>query len=72
MFVPNFKILGQVVPEKSDKIFHIHYHGVRDRKREKIEKEGRSKSQHLGFVHSNTLGGPHRVYKIKDSSTHTF
>ena len=64
MFVPNFKILGQVVPEKSLKNFHIHYLGVRDRKREKIEKEGKSKSQHLGFVFSNTLDRPHRVYKI--------
>ena len=25
MFVPNFKILGQVVPEIFDENFHIHY-----------------------------------------------
>ena len=32
MFVPNFKILGQVVPEKYlTKKFHIHNIGVRDR-----------------------------------------
>ena len=31
MFVPNFKILGQVVPEKSlTKKIHIYYLGVRD------------------------------------------
>ena len=46
-----------------DEKFQIHYLGVRDRK-EKIEKEGESKSQHLGFVFSYTLGRPHRVYKI--------
>ena len=64
MFVPNFKILGQVVPEKSlTKNFNIHNIGVRDRKR-KIEKEGRNKSQHLGFAFGNTFGCPHRVYKI--------
>ena len=35
MFVPNFKILGQVVPEKSlTKNFNIHNIGVRDRKKE--------------------------------------
>ena len=34
MFVPNFKILGQVVPEKSlTKNFNIHNIGVRDRKK---------------------------------------
>ena len=36
MFVPNFKILGQVVPEKSmTKISIFITLGVRDRKREK-------------------------------------
>ena len=60
MFVPNFKILGQVVPEKSDEKFNIHYIGVRDRK---IEKENKNKSQHLGFVFSNTFGC-HHVYTI--------
>ena len=61
MFVPNFKILGQVVPEKSDEKFNIHSIGVRDRK---IEKENKNKSQHLGFVFSNTFGCPHHVYTI--------
>ena len=33
MFVPNFKILGKAVPEKSlKKISHIHYIGLSDRK----------------------------------------
>ena len=44
MIVPNFKILGLVVPEKSltkISIFTITL-GVRDRKREKIEKEGKN------------------------------
>ena len=68
MFVPNFKSLGKVVPEKSlTKIsisinFHIHYIGVKEKG--KIEKESKNKSQHLGFVYSNTLGWPHCVYKI--------
>ena len=31
MFVPNFKILGQVVPEKSLTKISIYYIGVRDR-----------------------------------------
>ena len=35
MFVPNFNILGKVVPEKIfDENFHIHYIEVRDRKKE--------------------------------------
>ena len=33
-------------------------------KKEKIEKEGKNKSWHLGFVSSNAFGCPHRVYKI--------
>ena len=56
----NFKILGQVVPDEK---FNIYYIGVRDEKR-KTEKEGKNKSQHLGFVFGNTFGCPHRVYKI--------
>ena len=65
MFVPNFKLLGKAVPEKSlTKILHIHCIGLRDRKKEKIEKEGKNKSLHLGFVYSNTLGCPHCVYKV--------
>ena len=60
MFVPNFKILGQVVPEKSDEKFNIHYIGVRDRKIEK-ENKNKNKSQHLGFVFSYTFGCPHHV-----------
>ena len=65
MLVPNFKILSQVVLEKSlTKNSIYHYLGVRDRKRLKIEKEDKSNSQHLGFVSSNTLGHTRCVYKI--------
>ena len=60
MFVPNFKILGQVVPEKS--LTKIQY--LLHRRDRKIEKEGKNKYQHLGFVFSNTFGCPHDVYKI--------
>ena len=36
----------------------------------KIEKESKNKSQHLGFVYSNTLGCPHCVYtKFENCST---
>ena len=37
MLVPNFKILGQVVPEE----FHFHYIGVRDSKRKKKKKKAK-------------------------------
>ena len=51
-----------------DENFHMHFLRVRDGKRkkkeEKIEKEGKIKSQHLSFVNSNTLGCPHCVYEI--------
>ena len=60
MIVPIFKLLRQVADEN----FDSHHIEVRDRKRDKIENEGKNKSQHLSFVFSNTLGRPHRVYKI--------
>ena len=62
MFVPNFKILGQVVPEKS--LTKIQYSLIGEIEKRKIEKEGKNKSQHLGFVFGNTFGCLHRVYKI--------
>ena len=65
MFVSNFKILGQVVLEKSLTKISIYALPWSERlKKEKMEKEGKIKSQHLGFVFSNTLGCPHCVYKI--------
>ena len=40
-FVPNFKILSQVVPEKSvTEIFPMHYIREREMDKQKIEKEG--------------------------------
>ena len=63
MFVPNFEILGQVVPEKSLTKISI-FITLERKKKGKIEKkEGKIKSQHLGFVYSYTLGRSHRVYK---------
>ena len=61
----NFKILGQEVHEKSlTKLYiFIIYIGVRDRKK-KNRKKCKKKSQHLGFVFSNTFGHPYPVYKI--------
>ena len=35
-----------------------------------MEKEGKNKSQQLGFVYSHTFGYPHCVYNFKYSSTH--
>ena len=64
MFVPNFKILGQVVPEKSLTKFPYSLPASERLKREKIEKEGKNDPQHLGFVSSNAFGCPHVAYKI--------
>ena len=63
-FVPNFKILGKVIPEKS--LTKISIFIILEKKIEKvkIEKECKNKSQHLGFVFSNTVGRPYPVYKI--------
>ena len=63
MLVPNFKILGQVVSEKSLTKISI-FITLERLKKEKIEKEGKNKSEHLGFVFSNAFGCPHVVYKI--------
>ena len=67
-FVPNFKILGQVVPEKSlTKISIPWVFIILEREKEnvkKIEKECKNKSQHIGFVFSNTVSHPYPVYKI--------
>ena len=52
MFVSNFKILGQVVPEKSLTKISIFITKVRDRKKEN-RKKGKNKSQHLGFDVNN-------------------
>ena len=46
-FVPNIKVLGAVVLEKSLTNFPMYYTGVREGK---MEKDGKNKSQHLGFV----------------------
>ena len=64
MFVPNFKILGQVVPEKFGRKFPYSLPWSERLKKEKIEKEGKNKSQHPGFVFSNAFGCPYLVYKI--------
>ena len=64
MFVPNFKILGQVVPEKSLTKFLYSLPWSERLKKEKNRKRRQNKSQHLGFVFSNAFGCPHVVYKI--------
>ena len=63
MFVPTFNILGQVVPEKSLTKISILI-SLERKKKGKIEKEGKHKSQHLEFVFSNRPGCPNHVQKI--------
>ena len=41
MFVPNVKILGAEVPEKSLTNFPLHYTGVRDGKKERSQKKSK-------------------------------
>ena len=57
-FVPSFKILGTVVPEKSLTQIYIR---VREGK---MEREGKNKSQHLGFLSHNILGHSQGAYVI--------
>ena len=69
MFVPNFKILGQVVHEKSLTKISIFIPWSERLKKEKIEKEGKKESQHLGFVFSNYLIVLMLHTKFKDSGS---
>ena len=49
----NFKILSQVVPEKSlTENVHMHYIGMRDGKKRKIEKEGKINISTLNFFYT--------------------
>ena len=66
MFVPNFKILGAVVPEKSsDTNFPMHYIGVRDGKKEKKRRQNRF--QHLLFFFTHYISTLYRC--IQNSKT---
>ena len=56
MYVLNFKILGQVVPEKSLTKVSIFITLEIEIEKGKNRKRRQNKSQHLGFVYSNTLG----------------
>ena len=58
-FVLNFEILDAVVPEKS-----LAKIGVRDRKKRKLVKGGKNKSQNLGFPSHNKLGNFQDASKI--------
>ena len=70
-FLPNFKILGAVVPEKSltQMSLCITLEGW---KKGKMEKDGKNKSQHHGFLSHNILGlATLKVYKkFEDSGSH--
>ena len=51
--VQNFKILSQAVPEKSlTENVHMHYIGMRDGKKRKIEKEGKINISTLNFFYT--------------------
>ena len=54
MFVPSFKILGQVIPEKSMTKISIFIPWGEKLKKGKIEKEGKSQSQHLEYTWSSS------------------
>ena len=64
MFVPNFKIVGAVVPEKSLTNFPMHYIGMSDGKKEKKVKRRQNICQHSGFLLHNILQLSVHVYKI--------
>ena len=53
-FVPNFKILSQVVAEKSlnEKNVHMYYIRVTERKNEKLKKEGKMRISILIFIYT--------------------
>ena len=63
-FVPNFKILGQVVNEKSLTKISIFIIYIGEIEKKKKNRKMQNKSQPLGFVFSNTIGCPYSVYKI--------
>ena len=53
MFVPNFKILGQVVAEKSlTENFPIHCIGVKEGKNKKLKKKAKIKISILIFLYT--------------------
>ena len=66
-FVPNFRILSQVVAEKSltEKNVHMYYIRVTEEKKETLKKEGKIRISIFLFFHlHNTLCLPESVYKI--------
>ena len=62
-FVPNFRILSQLVAEKSltEKSVHMYYIRVTEGK---IEKRRQNEDKHLNFHLHNTCYLPEGVYKI--------
>ena len=65
-FLPNFRILSQVVAEKylTEKKIHMFYIRVTEGKYEKIEKRKQNENEHLNFHLHNTLWLPEGVHKI--------
>ena len=61
----NFKILSQVVPEKSlTESFPMHCIGVKEGKKQKMEKEGKNNNKNLDFLMHNKLCHPQGAYKV--------
>ena len=58
MFVPNFNCLGKLVAENS------FTENLRDGKRNIVQKEDKSKPQHLNLVFSNRFGHSEHAYEI--------
>ena len=71
-FVPNFKIIGAVVPEKSfDTNFPMYYIGVRDGKKEKWKEKAKINHRILVFFLTIYLA-PLKVYtKFENSGCYT-
>ena len=65
-FVPNFRILSQVVAEKclTEKNAHMYYIRVTEGKMEKLNKRRQNENYHLKFQLHNTLCLPAGVQKI--------
>ena len=65
-FVPNFRILTQVVAEKFliEKNVYMFYIRVKEGKNEKNEKRRQNEDKHLNFHLHSTLCLPEGVHKI--------
>ena len=70
-FVPNFRILTQVVAERSltEKNVHMFYIRVTKGKNEKLKKRRQNEEKHLKFHLHNTLCLPEGVHKFENTGS---